>query len=55
LYEEDGRVLARYSPKKSSASLTAILGTDGLIIQYSSDPDARDGKVDFIGWDQIVM
>jgi molybdopterin molybdotransferase len=55
LYVEEGRHLARYSAKKSSAALTALQGTDGLIIQYSDDPDSRDGKVDFIPWNQVLI
>ncbi|UCD17765.1 MAG: hypothetical protein JSV44_02355, partial [Candidatus Zixiibacteriota bacterium] len=52
--EEAGRTVARFSPKKSSASLTALLGTDGLIIQDTMDAGPGDVSVEAIPWSHIL-
>lgn len=52
--EEGGRATASFSPKKSSGALTALLGTDGLIIQDFSSGRSEDGIVEAIPWDHIL-
>jgi molybdopterin molybdotransferase len=51
---ETGQMIARYSPKKSSAALTTLSGTDGLVIQDSADSQSGDGSVDVVFWDDIL-
>jgi molybdopterin molybdotransferase len=51
---EGSRTVARFSPKKSSAALTALLGTDGLIIQDATDTGAEDVNVEVIPWNHIL-
>jgi molybdopterin molybdotransferase len=53
--EENGRAVARFSPKTSSAALTALKETHGLIIQNCKKPETEDAQVDFIPWNQILM
>ena len=49
--EKDGRTTARFSPKKTSAALTALLDTDGLIIQEAADGGgSEDVEVEIIPW-----
>jgi molybdopterin molybdotransferase len=55
IHEENGRKLARYSPKTSSAALTALKDTHGLIIQNCKKPESEDARVDFISWSQILL
>lgn len=52
--EEAGNIVARFSPKKSSAALTALQGTDGLIIRDTETQDPGDGMVEVIPWDHIL-
>ncbi len=52
--EEAGRTIARYSPKKSSAALTALLGTDGLIIQDVVNGTPANITVGTIPWNDIL-
>ena len=52
--EEAGATTARFSAKKSSAALTALIETDGLIIQNGPGEGAEDGIVEVIPWDQIL-
>ena len=52
--QESGRTIARYSPKKSSAAITALLGTDGLIFQDAADSSPADLNVGTILWDDIL-
>ncbi|UCD94387.1 MAG: molybdopterin molybdotransferase MoeA [Candidatus Zixiibacteriota bacterium] len=52
--EEAGRTTARFSPKKSSGALTALLGTDGLIIQDATDINSGDATVEVILWRDIL-
>jgi molybdopterin molybdotransferase len=53
--EEAGATTARFSAKKSSAALTALLETDGLIIQNGAGEDSGDVIVEVIGWSQILQ
>jgi len=55
LHEENGRTVARFSAKTSSAALTAIRQTHGLIVQNCEKPESEPARVDFIPWDEIVM
>ena len=52
--QEASRTIARFSPKKSSAALTALLGTDGLIIQDTREAGPGDATVEVIPWCQIL-
>lgn len=52
--EQPGRIVARFSPKKSSAALTALLGTDGLIIQDATEAEPGSDNVEFIPWNDIL-
>lgn len=52
--EEANRTVVHFSEKKSSASLTALLGTDGLIIQDATDTDAGDISIKAIPWSEIL-
>jgi molybdopterin molybdotransferase len=52
--EESGQTVAYFSPKKSSAALTAVMGTDGLVFQSATDENLEDVKVEVIPWDQIL-
>jgi molybdopterin molybdotransferase len=52
--EEAGHTTARFSPKKSSGALTAILGTDGLIIQDTTGVESGDITVEVIPWSDIL-
>jgi len=54
IQEVDGRTMARFSPQKSSAALTALLGTDGLIIQDAPHGASGDIEVGVIPWDHIL-
>lgn len=55
LHEENGRTIARFSAKTSSAALTALQRTDGLIVQDYKTPESENTRVDFIPWNQILM
>ncbi len=52
IYSEKGKLFASFSPKKSSAALSALLNTDGLIFQYKAD-DEPSG-IEFTSWQQIL-
>ncbi len=52
--KEAGHTTARFSPKKSSGSLTALLGTDGLIIQDTTGVESGDVTVKVIPWSDIL-
>jgi molybdopterin molybdotransferase len=52
--DEAGRTVASFSPKTSSAALTALLGTDGLIIQKPTDAGPGDVTVEVIPWSHIL-
>jgi molybdopterin molybdotransferase len=52
---EAGQIVASFSPKKSSAALTAVLGTDGLVFQESTDGTRKDVKVEVVPWDHILQ
>ena len=52
--EEAGHTVVSFSPKKSSAALTALLGTDGLIIQDSMNVGSGDVIVEAIPWSHIL-
>lgn len=52
--DEGSRTVARFSPKKSSAALTALLGTDGLIMQDATGTEAGDVTVEVIPWSHIL-
>ena len=53
--EEAGGIFARFSPKKSSAALTATLGTDGLIIRDVKSKVPGDADVEVIRWNDILV
>jgi molybdopterin molybdotransferase len=48
-----GEIIAEFSDKRSSAALSALLGTDGLIIQSDTD-DGAPSKIEVIPWNQIL-
>jgi molybdopterin molybdotransferase len=52
--DEAGQIEASFSPKKSSAALTALMGTDGLVFQSATDDNRKDVKVEVIPWDHIL-
>jgi molybdopterin molybdotransferase len=52
--DEAGRTVASFSPKRSSAALTALLGTDGLIIQDATDAGSGGASVEVVPWSQIL-
>jgi len=52
--EEDGRKVARYSPKTSSSALSALIGTDGLIIQDAGKADPEETAVETVLWDDLL-
>ncbi len=52
--EEDGRSVGSFAHKKSSAALTALLGTDGLIIQDATDGKSPNVVVQAVPWCQIL-
>ncbi|UCC43692.1 MAG: molybdopterin molybdotransferase MoeA [Candidatus Zixiibacteriota bacterium] len=52
--EEDGRTVVEFSPKKSSAAMTAVLNSDGLIVQSPTDGGAGDVTVQAIRWRDIL-
>lgn len=49
----NGEIVAEFSSKRSSAALSALLGTDGLIIQSETD-DPANVKIEVIPWNQIL-
>jgi len=53
--EEDGGTVARFSPKKSSAAITALLDTDGLIIQDASETNPGEVSVEVLPWRHILQ
>jgi len=54
IWSENNEILAAYSEKKSSASLSALRGTDGLIFQKKmSESDAASPDVKVVRWQQI--
>jgi molybdopterin molybdotransferase len=50
---EDGLVV-EYTNKKSSAALSALMHTDGLIIQSPVKSDTDEATIDFVGWNQLL-
>jgi molybdopterin molybdotransferase len=52
--EEAGRAVARFSPKKSSAALTAFFNTDGLIIRDFSKKGSTDDDIAVIRWSDLL-
>jgi molybdopterin molybdotransferase len=48
-----GGLVAEFSPKRSSAALSALLGTDGLILQ-SIAADGESPTIEVVPWDQIL-
>ncbi len=52
IFQEDGSLVASFANKKSSAALSALLQTDGLIFQYTSD-DAPT-KIEVTYWEEIL-
>jgi len=51
--EDADSVIARYSPKKSSGALTALLGTDGLVFQDPVTAESPEAAVKVIAWRHI--
>ncbi len=52
IFSEDGNLVASFANKKSSAALSALLQTDGLIFQYKSDN--KPNKIEVAYWDKIL-
>jgi molybdopterin molybdotransferase len=52
--EDSGRLVAHFSPKKSSAAITALLGTDGLIIQDPAEAKSEEVAVNVVQWRNIL-
>ncbi|MCP4583101.1 MAG: molybdopterin molybdotransferase MoeA [candidate division Zixibacteria bacterium] len=52
---DSGRTIASFSSQKSSAALTALQGTDGLIIQKATSGVTEDMTVETIPWSQILI
>ncbi|MBU8933512.1 MAG: molybdopterin molybdotransferase MoeA [candidate division Zixibacteria bacterium] len=52
--EEAGQMVATFSPKRSSAALTALMGTDGLVFQSATDENSEEVRVEIILWDHIL-
>ncbi|MDH3890012.1 MAG: molybdopterin molybdotransferase MoeA [candidate division Zixibacteria bacterium] len=50
---DSGEIIAEFSNKRSSAALSALLDTDGLIIQSDVD-DIESPKIEVIPWNQIL-
>jgi molybdopterin molybdotransferase len=48
-----GETVAAFSAKKSSAALSALLGSDGLIFQSDTD-SASPPTIEVVPWDQIL-
>ncbi|MCK4461935.1 MAG: molybdopterin molybdotransferase MoeA [candidate division Zixibacteria bacterium] len=48
-----GEIIATFSPKRSSAALSALLGSDGLIFQSIRD-SAEPPTIKVVPWDQIL-
>ncbi len=48
-----GEILATFSPKRSSAALSALLGSDGLIFQSITD-STEPPAIEVVQWDQIL-
>jgi molybdopterin molybdotransferase len=54
IWQEGSATLAAFSPKKSSAALSAVLDTDGLIFQQRhSDSNTDSPEVEVVRWEQI--
>ncbi len=51
--EDSGRLVALFSAKKSSAAVTALLGTDGLIIQDPAEVKSKEAAVKVVRWRHI--
>ncbi len=51
---ETGQFRASFSPKRSSAALTALMGTDGLVFQAATDGRDNDVTVEVLSWDDIL-
>lgn len=54
IQSEAGQFRASFSPKKSSAALTALMGTDGLVFQAATDGEGKDVTVEVLSWDDIL-
>lgn len=52
IYSENGILSASFAPKKSSAALSALLNTDGLIFQFKTDDQSP--RIEFTSWQQIL-
>lgn len=52
IFSKNGSVSASFAPKKSSAALSALLDTDGLIFQYGSDN--LSPRIEVATWQQIL-
>lgn len=52
--ETPNGVQAAYSPKRSSAAISALLNTDGLIVQSSTDGDDEPTEIHVIRWESIL-
>lgn len=52
IFQENGNLVGSFADKKSSAALSALLKTDGLIFQYSSDD--KPTKIEVTKWHEIL-
>ncbi|HDL01449.1 MAG TPA: molybdopterin molybdenumtransferase MoeA [candidate division Zixibacteria bacterium] len=52
IFSEDSSLVASFANKKSSAALSALLQTDGLIFQYTSND--KPTKIEITYWDEIL-
>lgn len=52
IFSENSNLMASFANKKSSAALSALLQTDGLIFQYTSHD--KPTKIEITYWDEIL-
>ena len=52
IFAENGTLFASFAPKKSSAALSALLNTDGLIFKYKTENQSP--RVEVASWQQIL-
>lgn len=50
----NGRMSVRYSPKKSSAALSALKHSDGLIFQSAPSDTETEPRITFLSWQQLL-
>ncbi len=52
IFSENGNLLACFSSKRSSAALSALLDSDGLIFQFQTEDQPQ--KIEVVNWQQIL-